>query len=196
LIRDLTYLVIDSAVRQQRAWLNDGIRIAVAVNLSVRNLYDAGLLDHIDGLLSTWGVPAELLDFEITESALMEEPDAGRAAIARLRDRGSKIYIDDFGTGYSSLAYLVSLPVHALKIDRAFVLQMTKTENARSLVASVISMAHALHLRVVAEGVESESELALLREMGCDEVQGYYTGRPVAPDQFARQFFPGTSPAQ
>jgi len=185
LIREMTYFVLDAAVRQQRSWMTAGKPLPIAVNLSVRNLYDAGLMERIEGLLGTWGVPPELVEFEITESALMEEPDAARAAIANLRRRGSKIYIDDFGTGYSSLSYLVSLPVHALKIDRAFVVQMTRSPEARSVVASIISMAHGLGLRVVAEGVETAGELAQLKEMDCDDVQGYYTGRPVPAEEFA-----------
>lgn len=184
LIRDMTYLVIEAASRQQRSWSDAGRPLPIAVNLSVRNLYDPDFLRTVDGFLATWGLAAELIEFEITESALMEKPDIARAAIAALRERGSKIYIDDFGTGYSSLSYLVSLPVHALKIDRAFVTQMTKSRQATSIVASVVSMAHGLGIRVVAEGVETAEELAQLRDMGCDEVQGYYVGQPVPADQF------------
>jgi diguanylate cyclase (GGDEF)-like protein len=186
LIREMTYFVVEAAVRQQRAWLDIGKPMPIAVNLSVRNLYDVQLNEQIEGLLATWGIPPELIEFEITESALMEEPDLAHAAIARLRSKGSKIYIDDFGTGYSSLSYLVSLPVHALKIDRAFVVQMTKSREAHAVVASIISMAHELGLRVVAEGVETAEELAQLRDLNCDDVQGYYTGRPVPADEFVR----------
>jgi diguanylate cyclase (GGDEF)-like protein len=186
LIRPLTDLVLDMAVRQQRAWVEEGLSIPIAVNLSTRNLYDSRLLSRIDGLLNTWGISPELLEFEITESALMEEPDVARALIAALRARGSKIYIDDFGTGYSSLSYLVRLPVHALKIDRAFIVQMTKSAEAHAVVSAITSMAHSLQLKVVAEGVETERELALLRDMGCDQIQGYHTGRPMSADDFLK----------
>jgi len=185
LIRPLTYLVVDLAVRQLRAWNEAGTPVAVAVNLSARNLYDPQLLPWIDGLLNTWGVPGKLLDYEITESALIEDPDGARKALQGLAELGGKIYIDDFGTGYSSLNYLVTLPVHALKIDRSFVARMAKSAPARAVVQSVISMAHALELRVVAEGVETEAEAEILRQFGCDQGQGYLFGRPIAPEDFA-----------
>lgn len=190
LVREMTYFVLEAAVRQQRIWMAAGTPLPIAVNLSVRNLYDAQLIERIDGLLSTWGVPSELIEFEITESALMEEPDTARAAIAHLRSNGSKIYIDDFGTGYSSLSYLVSLPVHALKIDRAFVIQMTKSQQAHAVVESIISMAHSLDMLVVAEGVETVLELAMLRSLECDVVQGYYCGRPLPPEEFNQHVWP------
>jgi EAL domain-containing protein (putative c-di-GMP-specific phosphodiesterase class I) len=188
LIREMTYLVLESAASQQRSWSSAGNRIPIAVNLSVRNLHDPGLLHRIEELCATWGLPAESLEFEITESALMEEPAVAKAAIAGLRATGSKIYIDDFGTGYSSLSYLVSLPVHSLKVDRSFVAGMTKSREAHSVVASVVSMAHALGLRVVGEGVETSVELEQLRCMGCDEAQGYFIGRPVPAESFQAQF--------
>jgi diguanylate cyclase (GGDEF)-like protein len=182
LIRQMTYLVIETAIRQQRAWLESGLRLPVAVNLSVRNLYDPRLVERIEGLLSTWGVPGELLEFEITEGALVEEPQTARTVLERLRKAGGKIYIDDFGTGYSSLSYLVSLPVHALKIDRSFIVQMSTSKEARAVVSSVISMGHQLGLRVVAEGVEREQEREALIALGCDEAQGYLLGRPMLPE--------------
>jgi diguanylate cyclase (GGDEF)-like protein len=184
LIRQMTYLVIETAIRQQRAWLDGGVRLPLAVNLSVRNLYDPRLVERIHGLLATWGVPGEMLEFEITEGALVEEPQTARAVLERLRKAGGKIYIDDFGTGYSSLSYLVSLPVHALKIDRSFIVQMSSSREARSVVASVISMGHQLGLRVVAEGVEREQERDALVALGCDEAQGYLLGRPMEADAF------------
>jgi EAL domain-containing protein (putative c-di-GMP-specific phosphodiesterase class I) len=188
LIREMTYLVLESAASQQRSWSSAGNSIPIAVNLSVRNLDDPGLLHRIEELCATWGLPAESLEFEITESALMEHPAVAKAAIAALRARGSKIYIDDFGTGYSSLSYLVSLPVHSLKVDQSFVVEMTKSREALSVVTSVVSMAHALGLRVVAEGVENSEQLEQLRRMGCDEAQGYYIGRPVPAESFRQQF--------
>jgi diguanylate cyclase (GGDEF)-like protein len=187
LIHDMTYLVLELAASQQRTWRSAGNGMPIAVNLSVRNLHDPGLLQRVDELRATWGLPPESLEFEITESALMEEPAVAKAAIAGLRATGSKIYIDDFGTGYSSLSYLVSLPVHSLKVDRSFVAGMTKSREAHSLVTSVVSMAHALALRVVAEGVETSDELEQLRCMGCDEAQGYYIGRPVPAESFQSQ---------
>jgi diguanylate cyclase (GGDEF)-like protein len=185
LIRQMTYFVMETAIRQQRAWLDEGIRLPVAINLSVRNLYDPRLVERIEGLLATWGVPGELLEFEITEGALVEEPKTARTVLERLRKAGGKIYIDDFGTGYSSLSYLVSLPVHSLKIDRSFIVQMSASKEARSVVSSVISMGHQLGLRVVAEGVERSQERDALIAMGCNEAQGYLYSPAVAADKFA-----------
>ena len=179
LIRSMTYLVLETAIRQQRAWLDAGSTLPVAVNLSARNLYDPELVQRIEALLNTWGIEPRFLELEITEGALIEDTQTARAVLERLRPLCGKIYIDDFGTGYSSLSYLVSLPVHALKIDRSFVIQMTKSRQARSVVESVISMAHALGLRVVAEGVETSEDASILRQLGCDEAQGYLFGRPT-----------------
>jgi diguanylate cyclase (GGDEF)-like protein len=188
LIRPLTYMVIDSALRQQRAWLDAGLRLPVAVNLSARNLYDPQLRERIEGLLATWGVTGELLQIEITEGALVADPGTARRVLEGLRALGCRTYIDDFGTGYSSLSYLVSLPVHALKIDRSFVVQMTANQEAHTVVSSIISMAHGLGLRVVAEGVEREEERSALVALGCDEAQGYLLGRPVAAEAFKASF--------
>ena len=188
LIRPMTYLVIDLAVRQLRAWVDAGTPVALAVNLSARNLYDPSLHGRIEGLLNTWGLPGELLEFEITESALVEDPEGARAALRGLAALGGKLYIDDFGTGYSSLNYLVTLPVHALKIDRSFVARMGKNAQARLVVQSVVSMAHSLGLRVVAEGVETDADAAILRELGCDEAQGYLYSKPLLPQEFAARF--------
>jgi EAL domain-containing protein (putative c-di-GMP-specific phosphodiesterase class I) len=160
--------------------------VPVAINLSARNLYDPKLLERIEAIVGTWGIDPKALEIEITEGALVEDTQAARTVLARLSALCGKIYIDDFGTGYSSLSYLVSLPVHALKIDRAFVIQMSKSRQARAVVESVISMAHALGLRVVAEGVETAEDAQLLRELGCDEAQGYFFGRPVPPADFGR----------
>jgi diguanylate cyclase len=183
LIGPMTYLVIETALRQQRVWLDQGLRLPVAVNLSVRNLYDPRLLQRIEGLLATWGVPGELLHIEITEGALVADPAAARQVLDRLSALGCRTYIDDFGTGYSSLSYLVSLPVHALKIDRSFIVRMQARE-ALTIVSSIIGMAHGLGMRVVAEGVEREAERDMLVALGCDEAQGYLFGRPAPAEAF------------
>jgi diguanylate cyclase len=179
LIRPLTYQVIDLAARQLYAWAAKGLRIPVAVNLSARNLYDPRLLEVIESTVRTWGVDAALLHFEITEGALVDDPDAARRTLLSLAGLGAKVYIDDFGTGYSCLSYLVSLPVHALKIDRSFIREMSRSAQARGVVASIISMAHSLKLEVVAEGVETAGDAAALRELGCDTAQGYFYSRPL-----------------
>ena len=188
LIRPMTAHIVEAAIRQQHMWMKAGHALPVAVNLSVRNLYDPHFLEALETLLETWGVPATLIDFEITEGALVDDPDTAKRVLTRLRQLGSKTSIDDFGTGYSSLNYLVSLPVHALKIDQSFVKQMSKSPEAHSVVASIVSMAHNLGLEVVAEGVETEADLAMLASLGCDKAQGYYISKPIAAADFETSF--------
>ena len=189
MIRQMTRVVLENAVRQQHEWLKAGRRVPVAVNLSARNLADPQLCEQIKGLLATWGVPGDLIEYEIVENALVEDPVHASKVIAQLKDLGGRVYIDDFGTGFSSLSYLVTLGVHALKIDRSFIVQMTQNAQAKSVVGSIISMAHGLGMSVVAEGVETKEDEAMLREMGCDEAQGYYYAKPAAADDIAAKLF-------
>ena len=185
LIRPMTAIVIELALRQLAAWKGRDKQVPIAVNLSPRNLHDPGLLDSITVGLSRANVAASLLEIEITESALAEDPKTAREVLVRLRTLGCKIYIDDFGTGYSSLSYLVSLPLDAIKIDRSFIRQMTRSREAHAVVASILLMARELGLRTIAEGVETQEDAEMLRGLGCDEAQGYYFGRPVPPEVFA-----------
>jgi len=188
LIRQMTYGIVESAVRQQHAWARQGLKLPTAVNLSVRNLYDPRLIDAFSEQVSTWGIDAQLIDFELTESALADDPERAKQVLSWIRKKGSSIYIDDFGTGYSSLNYLVSLPVNFLKIDRAFVTQMNSSKEARAVVASVISMAHNLGLQVVAEGVETQDEADTLKALGCDQGQGYLFHKPMPASEYETLF--------
>jgi diguanylate cyclase (GGDEF)-like protein len=185
LIRPMTSLVIELAVRQLRAWRERARQIPIAVNLSPRNLHEPGFVEQIERLLRQEDVPPALLEFEITESALAEDPQKARDVLAELRALGAKLYIDDFGTGYSSLSYLVSLPVHALKIDRSFVRQMSKSREAHAVVSSIVLMARELGLQTVAEGVETKEDADLLLRLGCDEAQGYFFAKPVPAGEFS-----------
>jgi EAL domain-containing protein (putative c-di-GMP-specific phosphodiesterase class I) len=126
-----------------------------------------------------------MLQLELTESVLMKHPDSAAKILGTLRDRGVQIAVDDFGTGYSSLSYLRRFPIDALKIDRSFVGHITTTPDDASIVIAVIGMAQSLRLRVIAEGVETYSQMAFLQAHECDEAQGYYFSRPVPPQQFA-----------
>ena len=186
LIRKMTYAILETAVRQQHAWMRQGYKVPMAVNLSVRNLYDPRLIDVFTELITTWGIEAGLIDFEITESALVDDPETAKQVLSLICKQGASIYIDDFGTGYSSLNYLVSLPVHFLKIDRSFVTQMKSSKEAHAVVASVISMAHNLGLQVVAEGVEAKAEADTLETLGCDLAQGYLFHKPLPPSEFEK----------
>jgi diguanylate cyclase (GGDEF)-like protein/PAS domain S-box-containing protein len=179
LIDPLTRWVLRAAMIQASAWERIGLDVPVAVNLSMRSLHDEQLPDKVDELLRSARTPARLLVLEITESTLMIDPPRTRAILERLRAMGIKIAIDDFGTGHSSLAYLKRLPADQVKIDRSFVKDVVTDSTDRLIVRATVDLAHGLGLRVVAEGVQDELTRAQLAELGCDEAQGYYLGRPM-----------------
>jgi len=179
LIRPLARWVLEAAVRQCASWRQEGLDLAVAVNLSMRNLHDPEIVDTIRQLLVRWGIPPARLVIEITESSLMADAARAMDVLARLREMGVGISVDDFGTGYSSLAYLKRLPVDELKIDKSFVTQMATDENDEAIVRSTIGLAHDLGLTVVAEGIEDQQTWNLLAALGCDVGQGYFVSRPV-----------------
>jgi diguanylate cyclase (GGDEF)-like protein/PAS domain S-box-containing protein len=177
LIKPLTLYVIGEALRQCRAWLDDDLRLAIAVNL--RNLVDADLPAQVAGLLQRWNVEPGLLEFEITESAMLIDPRRTKLILERLSGMGIRLSIDDFGTGYSSLAALKRLPVEEIKVDRSFVMNMTQDDDDATIVRSTIELGHNLGLDVVAEGVESKEVWDRLRVLGCTSAQGYYLSRAV-----------------
>src|SRR5690606_9645318 len=158
----------------------------VAVNLSVKSLHDPQLPEVIRLLLQSWQQQPELLTFEITESALMADPATALKVLARISEIGCRLSLDDFGTGYSSLGYLQKLPIDELKIDRSFVIAMTRDHNAAVIVRSVVQLAKGLGLGVVAEGVESEEAFAQLRSLGCEHVQGFLFGPAMSDENFRR----------
>ena len=157
-----------------------GIDLSLKVNLSVRQLEDPHLVPAVRDALATTGLPPGALCLEVTESALMRDEEAADQVLTSLRALGVLLAIDDFGTGYSSLAQLRRLTLDTLKIDRSFITGIADSRDAEAIVTSIIAMAHAVDLTVVAEGVETAEELALLRELGCDQAQGYHLGRPVS----------------
>jgi EAL domain-containing protein (putative c-di-GMP-specific phosphodiesterase class I) len=194
LIRPLSRWVLDAALRQVNRWRQDGLELAVAVNLSMRNLHDPEVPEMIRQLLARWGVPAASLTIEITESSLMADAARAMEALSRLRGMGVSVSIDDFGTGYSSLAYLKRLPVHELKIDKSFVANMATDDNDAAIVRSTVGLAHDLGLSVVAEGVEDQQTWNLLAAIGCDVAQGYFISRPLPPASLDEWL--GTAPWQ
>jgi diguanylate cyclase (GGDEF)-like protein len=179
----LTERVLGLSLAQQRAWLDAGHSVPVAVNLSTRCLLDAGLPDLVQRLLAEYRVPAALLRLEVTESAVMGDAARCMEVLQRLHDLGVRLSIDDFGTGYSSMAYLRRLPVDELKIDRSFVLGMCTTQQDAVLVRTAIDLGHNLGLTVVAEGVEGIEHVDALRTLGCDIAQGYHFARPMPADR-------------
>lgn len=177
-IHALTLAVLELALLQLREWSQRGLRYSIAVNLSARNLINEQCFIRLRQMLEHYDCDPNLLELEITETALMHDPSGAAKLIEELAALGIKFSIDDFGTGYSSLAYLRQLPIQALKIDRTFVMDMVNNEQDALIVKSTIALAHNLKLAVVAEGVEHRETLQLLREMGCDEAQGYFISRP------------------
>jgi EAL domain-containing protein (putative c-di-GMP-specific phosphodiesterase class I) len=182
LIRPLTLEVLRQAAAQWRGWHEDGFEVTVAVNLSLANLLDNRLVDDLTGVLAGARMPPDRLVLEITESTAMSDPTRTVAMLERLADMGIRLSIDDYGTGHSSLAYLRRLPVHELKIDRAFIQHLATNADDDQIVSSTVDLAHGLGLQVVAEGVEDARALALLQRHGCDFVQGFHLGRPVPPE--------------
>ncbi|NOZ11516.1 MAG: EAL domain-containing protein [Gammaproteobacteria bacterium] len=184
LIEPLTLWVLNDVLRtwRNRSSALDGIR--VSINLSARNLNNSELPDILAGLLNHWKVDPATLVLEITESALMVDPDSAMDVLNRFHQLGVGLSIDDFGTGYSSLAYLSRLPVDELKIDRSFVTRVDSNQGNAAIVRSTVQLAHNLGMRVVAEGVETQAELSILGDCGCDTVQGYLFSKPLAVDQF------------
>ncbi|GAA5316880.1 MAG: hypothetical protein AseanaTS_20840 [Candidatus Pelagadaptatus aseana] len=179
-IHPLTLWVLEQSIKQARAWLDSGYNFTVAANLSAQNLLNDQLVDRVAALLRRYQVPASHLELEITESAIMADPNRALKALQEINELGITLAIDDFGTGYSSLSYLKRLPVTSLKIDCSFVKDILEDEQDSIIVNSTINLAHNLGLTVVAEGVEEEEILRHLELMGADKAQGYHIGKPMA----------------
>ncbi|WJW75422.1 bifunctional diguanylate cyclase/phosphodiesterase [Thiohalobacter sp. IOR34] len=183
LIDSLTFWSLNAALRQCSLYRERYAEVAVAVNLSARVLHDPEVVPLIEQAMKIWNTEPGSLILEITESAMMEDPKAAMEALQALAGIGVTLSIDDFGTGYSSLAYLRDLPVKELKIDKTFVQRMATQPADAALVRSVVDLAHNFGIEVVAEGVEDEPSLDLLRTMGCDYAQGFWIARPMPADE-------------
>jgi diguanylate cyclase (GGDEF)-like protein len=186
-ISAITRWVLGKAIEQCGVWERTGLRIRMSVNISARDLQlGEALVQYVAGALQAAELPAGMLCLEITESALMEDPGSAQSTLRKLRELGITTSIDDYGTGYSSLAYIKQLAVNELKIDRAFVSGMEADKRNAAIVRSTIELGHNLGLTVVAEGVETDHELAELRRFGCDSAQGFYFARPMPAASFER----------
>ena len=188
LIRPLTHYVLDAALQQCARWRRAGRDLAVAVNVSARNLLDEHFVEEVQELLARWRVPASCLELEVTESGIMADPERARRILTRLAGCGVTLSIDDFSAGYTSLAQLKDLPVHQLKIDRSFVAPMAADPSNALIVRSVVELGRNLGLTTVAEGVEDEATCDRLSAMGCDVAQGFYVCRPMPAEQLAAWF--------
>jgi EAL domain-containing protein (putative c-di-GMP-specific phosphodiesterase class I) len=180
LIGALGNWVIEDACRQAKVWRERGLKMRVAINLSVFQMRQNDLVERIQAAMKRHGVNPSRLTCEITESVAMEDTQVTQRTFERLGQAGIHLSIDDFGTGYSSLSYLRQLPATELKIDRSFVMDLETNADARAIVDAVLKLAHAIGLKVVAEGVETIRQRDILLELGCDEFQGYLFARPMS----------------
>ena len=186
LIEALTTYVLNEAMRQLAVWRDQGLDLKMAVNLSTRSLLNATFPDEVSKALKTWRVPPSSLQLEITEHTILADPTGAAGVLSTLSNMGVELSIDDFGTGYSSFVQLRRLPLTELKIDKSFVMNMTVDENDAVIVQSLIELGRNLGLNVVAEGVETEQIWNSLAAIGCDYAQGFYSSRPMPPDQLVR----------
>ena len=182
LVRPMTLQVLEMALTAQAAWREQGLPLELAVNISVRHLHDLELPGQVAQLLAEHGAAPASLVLEVTETAVMSDPVRALTVLDQLRALGVGLAIDDFGTGYSSLSYLHRMDVDELKIDKSFVMGLGDGQGNASIVRSTIELGHSLGLRLVAEGVEDDASLALVRQWGCDQVQGYLLSRPMPAD--------------
>jgi diguanylate cyclase (GGDEF)-like protein len=188
LIGALTEWVLRTALDQCSVWSAGGRQLGIAVNVSPRNLHDSEFPPWLGRLLAETGVDPRLLTLEITEGAVMADPERAIGVLGMLRDLGVRLSVDDLGVGHSSLAYLRRLPVHEVKIDKSFVLGMADDPDDQAIARALVELGHTLRMTVVAEGVEDESTWHLLREMSCDKAQGFWMARPLEPEQLEPWF--------
>jgi len=186
LIVDIGRYVLNEACREAATLQREGFELLISVNLSPRQLRDRDLIKDIQDTLIRFELPPRLLELEITETYVMGNIDQYIPILTQIRDLGVRLAVDDFGTGYSSLMYLKKLPIHTVKIDHSFVRDVPGDQDDENLVRAIIGMSHNLRLRVVAEGVETAEQLQFLRELHCDEIQGFLLGRPGSTDQLRR----------
>ena len=178
--------VLRTACRQAMAWQSVGKQpLRVAVNLSAKQFKDENLTQIVMSALDDTGLPADLLELELTEGTLMDDARATMVTLEQLRGIGVYLSIDDFGTGDSSMNYLKRFDVRALKIDKSFICGLPQDSENAAITRAIIAMAHGLKMSVVAEGVETDAQLVLLEEYGCDMVQGYYLGHPSPPESIS-----------
>lgn len=186
LIRPLTLYVIEEALAQCGRWRDEGLDVAVAVNIAARNLIDPDFPHAVEALVARSGLDAQKLELELTESAVLTDPRQAADVLRRLERIGVRLAIDDFGTGYTSLAYLHQLPLHRIKIDRSFVGSMIENTDRAAIVTATIDLARALSIEVIAEGVESRRVWTRLRDLHCDYAQGFFLTRPRPADEITR----------
>ncbi|ETN91586.1 Bacteriophytochrome cph2 [Gammaproteobacteria bacterium MOLA455] len=188
LINQLTDWVLENSALQIKRWLDEGYRLTLAVNLSVKDLMQEDLHTKLQNLIKRSNLPPNVLELEITESTLMDHPELMIKELNKIKKMGITVAMDDFGSGYSSLNYLKKLPVDVLKIDRSFISDIESDSSDSAIVAGIIALAKNLGMSTVAEGVETEAQRCILQQLGCDSFQGYLVSKPVTPQRFAELF--------
>ncbi len=184
LISAIGELVLERSCRQAHKWFKQGLGdITVSVNLSAHQFRKGNVAEIVDRVLDSTELPPQLLELELTESLIMEDMEQNIEMLQQLRKRGIELALDDFGTGYSSLSYLKRFPVDTLKIDRSFIMDLDKSPDDAAITRAIIDMAHSLQMNVVAEGVETEQHLSILRDMACDTIQGFLISKPVPEEE-------------
>ena len=184
-IAEIDEWALRTVCAQVRSWIESGLPpVCVTVNLSARQFAKADFVERISSVLTETRMEPDCLDLEVTESTAMSDVDRTAILLRQLRDIGVHVSIDDFGTGYSSLNYLKKLPIERLKIDKSFILDIARDPDDRAIISAVTSMAHKMGIRTVAEGVETEEQLAFLRSVECDEAQGFLLSRPLPVNEF------------
>lgn len=186
LISAMTEQVLEQACQQAYIWLQQGMPIRIAVNISVCHVRQGHLVELVQNVLATTGLPAYLLELELTESQMLDNTQDIIATFKQLRDLGVNLAIDDFGTGYSSLGYLKRFPANSLKIDQSFIREVVNNDEDAAITRAIIAMAHSLNLLVVAEGVETQAQMEFLRAHDCDEIQGYLIARPIPAEELTQ----------
>jgi len=185
MIGEITLWALTEAVRQAGEWASKGIDLKISVNVSIAGMMDDSLPDQLEQICLRGGVTPAMIVLELTESAAMRDPGRAENMFARFRAKGFELSLDDFGTGYSSLSHLQRLPFSSLKIDRVFVASMLIKPADAALVVAVVSLAHALGLTCVAEGVETQEMVDFLKANGCDLAQGYHIAKPMPAAEIA-----------
>jgi EAL domain-containing protein (putative c-di-GMP-specific phosphodiesterase class I) len=183
-ICEVTQFALRTAMADLQRWAREGLGLRLAVNVSALDLSTSDFVESVEANLRKFSVPAAQLTLEVTESALIRSPAEAISTLKALREKGIRLAVDDYGTGQSTLSYLKHLPVHELKIDKSFVTSLVDNESDAILVRSTINLAHELGLQVVAEGIEDQATLAILKQLGCDYAQGYFISKPISSTDF------------